>query len=80
MALARLQPLVLKPRQASSSQQRWIAALFMVAVFSALVWITDGNVTLLGSGIACRMALTIPLVTLDRSPSGLPMAIATSPT
>ncbi len=41
MALARLQPLVLKPRQAlSSPQQRWIAALLMVAVFSALVWIT----------------------------------------
>ncbi len=41
MALARLPPLVLKPRQARSSlQERWIAALLMVAVFSALVWIT----------------------------------------
>ena len=38
--MTRLEPVVLKPRQASSSpQQRWIAALFMVAVFSALVWV-----------------------------------------
>jgi hypothetical protein len=40
MATARLEPLVLKPRQARSSpQERWIAALLMVAVFSALVWV-----------------------------------------
>src|SRR5258706_8928731 len=40
MAQARLQPLVLKPRQAlSSPQERWIAVLFMVALFSALVWV-----------------------------------------
>ena len=39
MAQARLQPLVLKPRQAQSSpQERWVAALFAVALFSALVW------------------------------------------
>jgi hypothetical protein len=39
MAQARLQPLVLKPRQARSSpQERWVAALFAVALFSALVW------------------------------------------
>src|SRR5260221_14602309 len=40
MALARLQPLVLKPRQATSSaQERWVAVLFAVALFSALVWV-----------------------------------------
>jgi hypothetical protein len=40
MALARPQALVLKPRQARSSpQERWIAALVMVALFSALVWV-----------------------------------------
>ena len=40
MALARLEPLVLKPRQAVSSPElRWFAALFMLAVFSALVWV-----------------------------------------
>src|SRR3979490_2632849 len=39
MAQARLQPLVLKPRQARSSpQERWVAVLFAVALFSALVW------------------------------------------
>src|SRR5258706_9430036 len=39
MAQARLQPLVLKPRQTRSSpQERWVAALFAVALFSALVW------------------------------------------
>ena len=38
MALARLEPLVLKPRQAVSSPElRWFAALFMLAVFSALL-------------------------------------------
>ncbi|HEY6241679.1 MAG TPA: hypothetical protein VIW78_12695 [Burkholderiales bacterium] len=42
MALARLEPLVLKPRQARSSpQERWIAALFTLALFSALVWILN---------------------------------------
>ncbi len=47
MAQARLQPLVLKPRQAlSSPQERWIAVLFMVALFSALVWVAY---TLLGN-------------------------------
>ncbi len=40
MAQARLQPLVLKPRQATSSaQERWVAVLFAVALFSALVWV-----------------------------------------
>ncbi len=47
MALARLQPLVLKPRQARSSpQERWIAVLFAIALFSALVWVAY---TLLGN-------------------------------
>src|SRR5258708_23876243 len=39
MAQVRLQPIVLKPRQTRSSpQERWVAALFAVAIFSALVW------------------------------------------
>src|SRR6266496_608290 len=47
MALARLQPLVLKPQQARSSpQERWIAVLFAIALFSALVWVAY---TLLGN-------------------------------
>src|SRR5260221_11705206 len=47
MAQARLQPLVLKPRQVRSSpQERWIAALFAGALFSALVW---GAYMLLGN-------------------------------
>jgi len=47
MAQARLQPLVLKPRQARSSpQERWVAALFAVALFSAFVWVAY---TLLGN-------------------------------
>ena len=38
MAQTRLEPLVLKPLRARSPpQERWIAALFMVAIFSALV-------------------------------------------
>jgi len=49
-------------------------------LIAALVWITDGNVTLLSSATACRNALTIPSVTLDCRPSGLPIAIARSPT
>ena len=49
-------------------------------LIAALVWITDGNVTPLGSCIPWRNALTIPFVTLDRSPSGLPIAIVRSPT
>src|SRR3954447_7686899 len=50
-------------------------------LIAALVWITDGNVTLPpSSGTASRKALTIPSVTLDCSPSGLPIAIARSPT
>src|SRR5882762_11931913 len=47
MAQARLQPLVLKSRQARSSpQERWVAALFAVALFSAFVWVAY---TLLGT-------------------------------
>ena len=49
-------------------------------LIAALVWIIIGNVTLLSSCTASRKALTIPSVTLDRSPSGLPIAIARSPT
>jgi len=40
VAEARLEPLVLKPRQAdSSTQQRWFAVLFSVGLFSAMLWI-----------------------------------------
>jgi len=47
MVQARLQPLVLKPRQArSSSQERWVAVLFAITLFSALVWVAY---TLLGN-------------------------------
>src|SRR6266849_4755282 len=47
MAVARLQPLVLKPRQSRSSpQERWVAALLAVALFSTLVWVVY---TLLGN-------------------------------
>ena len=47
MAQARLQPLVLKPRQARSSpQERWVAVLFAIALFWALVWVAY---TLLGN-------------------------------
>jgi len=50
MAQARLQPLGLKPRQAlSSPQERWVAALFAVAIFSALIWAVY---TLLGNPFA----------------------------
>jgi hypothetical protein len=50
MAVARLQPLVLKPRQTRSSpQERWVAALFAVAIFSALIWAVY---TLLGNPFA----------------------------
>jgi hypothetical protein len=50
-------------------------------LISALVWITDGKITLPPSStIPWRNALTMPSVTLDRNPSGLPIAIARSPT
>ena len=49
-------------------------------LIAALVWITDGSVTPPSSCIAWRNPLTIPSVTLDCKPRGLPMAIATSPT
>src|SRR6185312_13707815 len=49
-------------------------------LIAALVWITDGNVTLFDSGTAALKALTIPSVTLERNPSGFPIAIARSPT
>jgi hypothetical protein len=41
----------------------------------------DGSVTSPPSSVTpCRNALMIPCVTLDRRPSGLPIAIARSPT
>jgi hypothetical protein len=46
----------------------------------ALVWITLGSATPLSSLTVRPSALTIPSVTLDCSPSGLPIARATSPT
>jgi len=49
-------------------------------LISALVWITDGKITLPPcSTIPWRNALTMPSVTLDRNPSGLPIATARSP-
>ena len=49
-------------------------------LMGALVWITLGSATPLSSLTVRPSALTIPSVTLDCSPSGLPMARATSPT
>jgi hypothetical protein len=41
MAIARLQPLVLMRRQRQSSRtERWVAVLVLLAVFSAMAWIT----------------------------------------
>ena len=49
-------------------------------LIAALVWIVFGSVTPLPSD-SCRLsALTMPWVTLELSPSGLPIAIAMSPT
>ena len=49
-------------------------------LIAALVWIVFRSVTPFPSG-SCRLsALTMPCVTLDASPSGLPIAIAMSPT
>jgi hypothetical protein len=49
-------------------------------LIGALVWITLGSATPFSSLTVRPRALTMPSVTLDCSPSGLPMARATSPT
>ena len=49
-------------------------------MIAALVWITSGSATPFPSETPWRKALTMPSVTLERSPSGLPIAIARSPT
>ena len=48
-------------------------------LIAALVWIIVGSATPFPSETPCRKALTIPSVTLDRSPNGFPIAIAKSP-
>ena len=49
-------------------------------LIAALVWITSGSATPFPSETPWRKALTMPSVTLERSPSGLPIAMAKSPT
>ena len=49
-------------------------------LIAALVWIISGSATPFPSETPCRKALTIPSVTLERRPSGFPIAIAKSPT
>ena len=49
-------------------------------LIGALVWITFGSTTPLGSPTARPRALTIPSVTELRRPSGFPIAIPMSPT
>ena len=49
-------------------------------LIAALVWIAFGSTTPLPSGSERLSALTMPSVTLELSPSGLPIAIAMSPT
>ena len=49
-------------------------------LIAALVWIISGSATPFPSETPWRKALTMPSVTLERSPSGLPIAIAKSPT
>jgi hypothetical protein len=49
-------------------------------LMGALVWMTLGRATPLSSFTVRPRALTIPSVTLDCRPSGLPMARVTSPT
>ena len=49
-------------------------------MIAALVCTTEGSVLPFPSGTGPRIALTMPSVTLDRSPSGLPIASAMSPT
>ena len=48
-------------------------------LIAALVWITDGSATPPPSLTVRLVALTMPWVTLERRPSGLPMASAYSP-
>jgi hypothetical protein len=49
-------------------------------LIAALVWIISGSATPFPSETPWRKALTMPSVTLERSPNGLPIAIAKSPT
>jgi hypothetical protein len=49
-------------------------------LIGALAWIAAGSAIPLPSGTVRLVALTMPCVTLERSPSGLPMAGAYSPT
>ena len=49
-------------------------------LMAALVWMASGSTFPVGS-LTCRFrALTMPSVTLDCSPRGLPMAMTKSPT
>jgi hypothetical protein len=49
-------------------------------VIAALVWMIEDRVTLFVSGALRPTAETMPSVTLERSPSGLPIASVRSPT
>ena len=49
-------------------------------LIAALVWIVPGSVTPPGSATFRPRALTMPCVTLDCSPSGLPIAMTIWPT